>query len=443
MPARREFHTGRPNFLHCGWGPIEPFDASVPAMLTGAGVTTHLATDHYHYFEDGGATYHTRYGTWQGFRGQEGDPVFGLARDPHVPDHANGKGNRQDWVNREFIRHDHESPQSQTFAAGLAFIDRNAEHDRWFLQIEAFDPHEPFTCDRRWTDRYGPIDDPVLLDWPNYGQDDRNDAHAAQARQRYAALVTKCDAHLGDVLDAFDRHDLWEDTMLVVWTDHGFMLGERDRLWAKNVMPLFDDVANTPLFVHDPRHPAADGDRRRALVQPAIDLGPTLLAYFGVERDPHMLGHDLEPVVAADRAVRDHALYGYHANRINITDGRYTYFKTPEQTEDGMAFNYTLMPTAMRGFKRGLDRAELAEPFSFTRGMPTLRLPAGIGTSSVGGYEGRSPLYDRLADPGQTRELDEPAVVARLERRMAELMHAADAPDEQYARMGLTRPSGA
>ena len=60
MPARRDLHTGRYNFLHRSWGPLEPFDDSMPQMLDNAGVYTHLSTDHYHYFEDGGMTYHNR-----------------------------------------------------------------------------------------------------------------------------------------------------------------------------------------------------------------------------------------------------------------------------------------------------------------------------------------------------------------------------------------------
>ena len=60
MPARRELHTGRPNFLHRSWGPLEPFDDSMPELLKQAGICTHLVSDHQHYWEDGGATYHTR-----------------------------------------------------------------------------------------------------------------------------------------------------------------------------------------------------------------------------------------------------------------------------------------------------------------------------------------------------------------------------------------------
>ena len=82
MPARREFHTGRYNFLHRSWGPLEPFDDSVPEILKENGIYTHLTTDHPHYFEDGGATYHTRYSSWEFNRGQEGDAWKGYLSPP-------------------------------------------------------------------------------------------------------------------------------------------------------------------------------------------------------------------------------------------------------------------------------------------------------------------------------------------------------------------------
>ena len=65
MPARRELHTGRYNFLHRSWGPLEPFDDSMPETLKKSGIHSHLISDHYHYWEDGGATYHQRYTTWE------------------------------------------------------------------------------------------------------------------------------------------------------------------------------------------------------------------------------------------------------------------------------------------------------------------------------------------------------------------------------------------
>ena len=85
MPARREMHTGRYNFLHRSWGPLEPFDDSTPEILSENGVYTHLSTDHQHYFEDGGASYHTRYDSWEFHRGQEGDGWIGQVADPVEP----------------------------------------------------------------------------------------------------------------------------------------------------------------------------------------------------------------------------------------------------------------------------------------------------------------------------------------------------------------------
>ena len=83
MPARRELMTGRYNFLHRSWGPLEPFDNALPEILfEDAGVYSHLVTDHSHYWKDGGATYHSRFDSYEFVRGQEMDPWKGLVRPP-------------------------------------------------------------------------------------------------------------------------------------------------------------------------------------------------------------------------------------------------------------------------------------------------------------------------------------------------------------------------
>ena len=61
MPARRDLHNSRVNFLQRDWGPLEPFDDSMPEELKKHGIYTALVSDHYHYWEDGGCTYHSRY----------------------------------------------------------------------------------------------------------------------------------------------------------------------------------------------------------------------------------------------------------------------------------------------------------------------------------------------------------------------------------------------
>jgi arylsulfatase A-like enzyme len=173
------------------------------------------------------------------------------------------------------------------------------------------------------------------------------------------------------------------------------------------------------------------------LVQPAIDIGPTLLRFFGQEPTERMLGHDLAGVVVDDSPVRDAAIFGYHGNRVNITDGRYVYLRTSRSDDNQPLHTHTLMPASMRGFKGNLTDVELAEPFSFTRGMKLLRIPTkGSLSQPVGGPVG-DLLYDVAADPQQQTPVADDGVVERLSARMAELMRECDAPADQFQRLGL------
>ncbi|MEM1446581.1 MAG: sulfatase [Planctomycetota bacterium] len=454
MPARRDFHTGRPNFLHRSWGPLEPFDDSVPQMLKEAGVETALISDHYHYWEDGGATYHNRYSTWQHHRGQEGDAWMGQVAEPSLEgcalrNAADSVASRQDRVNRQFMPIAAEHTQTRTFDAGLDFIDRNADADRWFLQLECFDPHEPFFVHEEfrkgYEKHYQNWTGPSQWDWPDYGPVNEPPEWVEHMRHQYASLLAMCDFSVGRVLDKFDEHGLWDDTMLIVCTDHGIFLGEGDQ-WLKNWMPLRDPIARTPFFVWDPRT-GKRGEHRGALVQPSVDLGPTLLRFFGLEPTQDMIGYDLADTVATDTPVRDAGIFGYHGRAVSVTDGRYVYMRGIEGDNNAPIYDYTLMPTRMnRRFfpdELGEDRVQLAEPFAFTKGCPVLRigLPEDRQQHPVPPLElesMRTALYDTQADPSQATPIQN----AELESRMRDLLVAelrrAEAPPEQFVRLGLT-----
>lgn len=468
MPARRDWHTGRPNFLHRSWGPLEPFDDSMPQMLSNAGVHTHLTTDHNHYFEDGGLNYHTRYTTWTYWRGQEGDPWIGDLNEPRIPERAFGKNSiysdaqtyaayraafpeesqasmdrlrylvRQDWVNRAKMSVEENQPQARTFKDGLKFIERNAAQDRWMLHIETFDPHEPFYTMERYKQIYADLDatyDGPFFDWPMYARVDASQAEARHLRLQYAALVSMCDEYLGRVLDAMDRHALWDDTMLVVWTDHGFLLGEHD-WWGKMSMPVYQEIARTPFFVWDPRSRLA-GERRQALVQPSIDLAPTLLRFFGLEPTPDMTGHDLGPVIAADTAVRETAIFGMHGGHVNITDGRYVYMRAPVNRDNSPLFQYTLMPTHMRAPFAVTDfaQAEMAPPYPFQKGARTMKIRNTTWVARDRQFD--TMLWDTQDCPDQTHECQDPSVEARMIAQLTRDMRAVHAPSEQFTRLGL------
>jgi arylsulfatase A-like enzyme len=119
MPARRELHTGRYNLLHRSWGPLEPFDDSMPQLLREHGVHTHLVSDHQHYWEDGGATYHQRYTTWNNIRGQEGDHWKAEVGETTA---LNPDARLQDRVNRKYLTREEDQPQSRTMAEAIEFL---------------------------------------------------------------------------------------------------------------------------------------------------------------------------------------------------------------------------------------------------------------------------------------------------------------------------------
>lgn len=440
MPARRDMHTGRPSFIHRSWSPLEPFDDSVPQMLKQAGVHTHLATDHYHYFEDNGFHYNTKFSTWELFRGQEGDPCIGEAAKPNIPANINAKGRDQDWTNRKYIDSEDKMPMTQSFNAGIEYIKRNQNNDNWFLQLETFDPHEPYCTmpehQAEYAEHFENYDGEIF-DWPGYKKVDETPEQVEHARYNYASLLTLCDKKLGQILDLMDEKNMWDDTMLIVCTDHGFSLGEHE-CWAKNWMPLYQEIAHTPFFVWDPRAgKSSQGQRRQALVQPCLDLGPTLLNYFNVPTTNTMTGKDLAQTIADDTPVRDAAIFGYHGCRVNITDGKYVYMRGNHKA-DVEIFNYGTLLPALNQSQRQIEL--MTKKWDFAKDFPLFKIP--MGKSKIDGETAFNAscgdlLYDVAADPNELTPIEDQAVTDRLCKQMKALLVEADAPTETYERLAL------
>ncbi len=431
MPARRELHTGRYNFLHRSWGPFEPFDDSIHEQLRDAGVYSHLVSDHYHYWEDGGATYHHRYSSWENVRGQEHDRWKGVVDGPERPEHL-GSWCPNQAVNRRWMQREEDTPQARTFQLGLDFIRQNHTADDWLLQIETFDPHEPFFTLHGWKAHYPHRWDGPLFDWPNYDRVRESRAAVEHMRFEYAALLTQCDHSLGRVLDVMDELDLWQDTVLVVNTDHGFLLGEHD-WWAKTACPWYNEIAHIPLFIWDPRS-GRKGTRFDHLTQ-TIDLPATLLEVFGQPLPEHMQGRPLGPAVAADHPVRDFGLFGIFGGHANITDGHRVYMRAPPG-ENGPLFHYTHMPTHMNALfsVEELRQMTVHPGFPFTKGCPVMKIP---GRGQLAFHDLTTRLYDLATDPAQEHPLDDGAGEARMVTALRELMAATAAPPEQFQRLGL------
>ena len=239
MPARRDMQSGRLSFLHRSWGPLEPFDNSFPEILRLNNTYTHLITDHNHYFEDGGSTYHNRYNSFDFIRGQERDPWKAMVEPPIERFKKMYHQSQSDFQNREsryyfypinseYIKEEKDFPSVQCFASGLDFLKTNKDAKDWFLQIETFDPHEPFFAPDRFKEKFKTGYNGPRLDWPQYDRVKESPSEVDELKSNYLALISLCDYLLGSILDYFDENNLWEDTTLVLTTDHGFMLGEHD-----------------------------------------------------------------------------------------------------------------------------------------------------------------------------------------------------------------------
>lgn len=438
MPARRELHTGRLNFLHRGWSPCEPFDESMPQILADNGVYSHLITDHCHYWDDGGANYQNRFSSFSFVRGQEGDHW--------APDAAgcDGTRRRQDQANRNLMMKEEEHYHVRCFQEGREFILNNRENDNWYLQLEYFDPHEPFFVPDRFKKMYTDI--PTDIDWPAYKLvEDGDESKLKEYVINYAALVTMCDEYLGRILDLFDEYNLWKDTMLIVNTDHGYFLGEKGFV-GKNYMPVYDEIGNLPFFIHHPDYPEEDGTRRTMLAQ-TPDIPVTLLDWFHQKKGTHMLGESLRPMIEYGENIHQAVLYGYHGMHINVTDGRYTYMRAARTEDNTPLYQYTLMPwhIAKPMAKEEIRQAapNLCFDFDFTDHVPVLKIPVDERYDKKQYYrysnhiQYGSLLFDRENDKNQEHSLQDPEIEKRMVRLMLDLMRQNESPEEQYIRLGL------
>jgi arylsulfatase A-like enzyme len=407
--------------------------------------------------------------TWEYIRGQEDDAWVAMVQPPlqryremfddrhyplsKIPENVRTvtRGNVpfKAWKhltnikNRERYGDEAEFPGVKCFAAGMEFLDLNKDAPDWFLHIETFDPHEPFHAPQRFKDLFGTGYNGKVLDWPVYEKLSNSFEEIAEIRANYAALVAMCDHYFGRLLDCFDRLDLWKDTALVVTTDHGFLLAEHD-WWGKNRMPYYEEIAHIPLMIHHPDFADRAGERRDALTQ-TVDLMPTFLDCAGAPIPPEVTGYSLLPVLRADTPVRADLILGMFGGPICATDGRYTYYLYPETLTGEGFYEYTVMPTHMRGHfdVREFEGVELSEPFDFTKSMKLMKIKARDFAERIPLMEGGSfadvgtVLYDLAVDPTQARPIDCPAVVAHLRGAIRAHLRRHDAPAEVFQQYGL------
>ena len=186
------------------------------------------------------------------------------------------------------------------------------KHDKpFFMGVGFYRPHVPMFATKKWFDMHPkdkiklpavPSDD--LKDLSQYAIDLTNLEHVSpthewvtgagqweHAVQSYLASVTFADHCLGLVLDALEKSEYADNTIIALFSDHGFHLGEKER-WAKR--SLWEDGTRVPVVVVAPGHKASQKTNRPAEL---LDIFPTLLELAGLPKDETQEGQSLVPLM--------------------------------------------------------------------------------------------------------------------------------------------------
>ena len=185
----------------------------------------------------------------------------------------------------------------------------------FFLAVGYLKPHLPFVAPKKYWELYeraslplpnpaqAPQDAPAValpssselrVQYTDMREEDLSEAQTRELRHGYYACVSYVDALIGRLLDELDRLGLRENTIVVLWGDHGYHLGEQN-LWGK--LTDFELAARVPLIVSAPGRKAS-GVRSDALVE-LVDVYPSLCELAGLPLPPHLEGISFVPLLAA------------------------------------------------------------------------------------------------------------------------------------------------
>ena len=310
-----------------------------------------LVSDHPHLFEVGGENYHTDFSAWDYVRGHEGDP-WRTYHDPSyvgapaLPARGGGwywserlgmdSGERPYDRSRTFFRAEEDFPGPRTMRTASDWLRRGAPDDSPFLLfVDEFDPHEPFDTPEPWLGRYDPDWEGELLIWPPYdvgavAQGRLSEREGRHIRANYGAKLSMIDHWVGEVFAALEERGLWDSTAVIVCTDHGHYLGEKD-IWGKPGVMQYETLGHTPLLVSLARRGRrrdlrrVDDQRRHPRHhRRRVRRHATRCAVHGASLVPLLRG--------AAEQTREWAIGGVYGNWVQVTDGRHKYARGADGT---------------------------------------------------------------------------------------------------------------
>jgi iduronate 2-sulfatase len=193
----------------------------------------------------------------------------------------------------------------------IKLLEQRAQDGKpFFLAAGFYRPHCPYIAPKKYFDLY-PLDKIAapkfsMSEWanlppaalfikePHFGVNEQQQREAIQA---YYASISFLDANVGRLLDALDRLKLTDNTVIVFWSDHGYLLGEHGQ-WMKQT--LFEGAARAPLLMAGPEVVRGKASGRTVEF---VDIYPTLADLCALNGTPQDLaGRSLRPLLKNPRA---------------------------------------------------------------------------------------------------------------------------------------------
>ncbi|WP_297089327.1 sulfatase [uncultured Draconibacterium sp.] len=230
----------------------------------------------------------------------------------------NGNQKRMNWFGSKGLLdwgpiNKPENEMSDYKAAEWAVDQLSQDHDKPFFLMTGFlRPHTPLHIQQKYLDMY-PLDE---IELPPYKADDYDDIPKAAREtwnsypttswaiennqwrkmlQAYMGCITFTDVQIGKILEALENSPYKDNTIVVLWSDHGFHIGEKERFQKHTA---WDRSTKVPMIIMDPRTGPTQGSTKpvEANVQ-LIDLYPTLLDLCGLPANKAVEGRSLVPLI--------------------------------------------------------------------------------------------------------------------------------------------------
>lgn len=234
-------------------------------------------------------------------------------------------------------------PDYATATYGIEILEKS--HEQPFLLALGFvKPHLPFVCPKEYFDLYhDPIQPPPIkvddledVPWParsnvriNDDYNYRQDGKWQKVHRAYLACNSWTDANIGRVIDALGKSPYSDNTIIVLWSDHGYHQGEK-RSFRK--FSLWEEATNVPFIIVDPRNNYRGRCDEAVSLQ---DIYPTLVSLTGLQPPEYVEGIDLLPWLEAPSLPRDQpALISWGRGNYSVRTRQWRYNRYFDNTEE-------------------------------------------------------------------------------------------------------------